>query len=141
MYTILLFLHFIGLALGVGVPIGNIVAQRLAANSSPEGAAALRGLPPRLAPFSQAGLALLIITGVLMMGFSQGRAMVAFAGFWFWLKLASVAGLAAVVFLLWQTSVQMRAGNMQNAARMRLLAPAAMALSLATVLFAVLAFH
>ncbi len=141
MYTILLFLHFIGLALGIGIPIANLVAQRLAAASSPEGAAALRTMGPRLAPFSQAGLALLIVTGLLMLLFLQARVMVSVAGVWFWLKLLCVAGLCAVVFLLWQTANEIRAGNMRNAPRMAMLGPAAMTLSLATVLFAVLGFH
>ncbi len=141
MYSILIFLHLIGLVLGMGIPIANLVAQRLAASASPEGAAALRALPPRLAPFSQAGLALLVITGLLMLLSSRGRDMAFITGgFWFWVKMLSVAGLVAVVYFIWQTSNEIRAGNTAAAERMRMLGPAALALSLAATFFAVIAF-
>jgi len=140
MHGLLLFLHFIGLALGIGVPIANFAIQRVAADSAPEAAAVLRSIPPRLTPFSWTGLGLLLVTGVLLL-LVPGMGRFAFSQFWFWLKLLDVAALVGVVYLMWQTMQQVRAGDMAAAARMRMLGPAALGLGLLAVLFAVITFH
>lgn len=138
MYEVWLFLHFIGLALGIGVPIANMVAQRVAMSASPDVAAALRGLAPRLAPISTGGLVILWITGLIMISSRWTAAGVPAA---FWVKFAAVVGLTAVVAAIWWTMGRIRGGDMAAAGRMKILGPAAGILGLIAILFAVIAFH
>lgn len=138
MHEIMLFLHFIGLALGIGVPIANLLIQRLAAAATPEGAAVLRSLPGRLAPLSWTGLGLLWLTGLWMLFFTFG---VRLMPGWFWVKLLDVIALSGVVFLIWQTMQAVRAGDESARSRMAMLGPAALALGLLAVLLAVIAFN
>lgn len=110
--NILLFLHLIGLAMGLGVGIANIFIARWAASSpAPESAMALRALPPRLSQVSQIGLGILVITGLLLLFTVGGMASYAFSQFWFWLKLVAVAGMGAVIYFLWQSQVAIKAGR------------------------------
>lgn len=139
MFTILLFLHFVGLALGIGLPVANMMAMRLAtAAVSPEAATALRGLPPRLGPFSSGGLVLLWITGVWMLVTKWGDGSVPPT---FWVKFVCVVLLTAVVGAIWVTMLQIRRGDRSVARRMPLLGMAASVLGLLAVLFAVMAFQ
>ena len=138
MHGFMLFFHFIGLAMGIGIPIANLVIQRVAASSPPEDAMVLRGIPARLAPWSWTRLGLLWMTGLWMLFFTFGvRVMPG----WFWVKLLDVIALTAVVVLIWQTMQALRAGNAAVASRMQMLGPAALVLGLGAVLFAVLSFY
>ncbi|MCW5696829.1 MAG: hypothetical protein KIS96_08860 [Bauldia sp.] len=141
MYELLVFIHLVGLAVGIGVPIGNLAIQRIAASAPPEVAAVLRSIPGRLAWYSRGGLIALVVSGLLMQAFAQGRAMVSFGGVWFWLKMVAVVGLIAAVYFIWQTMEEARKGNPAVMARMRMLGPAVLGLSLLATLFAVIAFH
>lgn len=138
MHTLLLFLHFIGMALGIGLPVANMVSQRLAHSASPEAAAALRRIPPMLAPFSAGGLITLWVTGVLLL-----------FGYWgvsavpgmFWVKLVCVIALTAIVVTIWMTMARIRAGDVSVASRMPMLGMGASLFGLLAVLFATMAFH
>lgn len=135
-HDIVLFLHFIGLALGMGVGVTNLVIARSAA-SSPETAGPVRALMPMLARISTAGLGILVVTGLLLI-FQRGFS---FLSAWFWIKMLSVAGMIAVSYLMFQAQAQIRQGNAAAAAQMKMLGPAMGGLGLLTVLFSVFAFH
>ncbi len=110
--NLLVFLHLIGLAMGLGVGIANMFIARWAASSpAPESAMALRALPPRLSQVSQIGLGILVISGLLLLFTVGGMASYAFGQFWFWLKLVAVAGMGAVIYFLWQAQVAIKAGR------------------------------
>lgn len=140
MYEILVFIHLIGLVLGIGVPLGNLAIQRIAQSAPPDVAAVLRTIPGRLAWYSRGGLIALVVSGILMQAFARGRLMVDFGGVWFWLKMVAVAGLIAVVYFMYQTMQQAKAGDMSVMERMRLLGPGALGLSLLATFLAVIAF-
>ncbi len=134
-----LFLHFIGLIVAAGPGLASMVIMRTAATATPEGAAALRKVPPILVNISTAGLVLLWITGPIMVWSVYG-------GFgnlpWaFWVKIVFVLALTAVVIAMQVTLAQIRrTGNMALAARMPKLGPLAGLSALLVVLFAVIAF-
>lgn len=137
-HDILLFAHFIGLAMGIGVGIANmVVARMIGAAATPDAAGALRGLPPILSRVSMAGLGVLVVSGLLLLfwwGFGVTNV-------WFWLKMLVVAGMIGVAYLIYQAQQKIRAGDQTAAAQMRQLGPAIGGLGLLTTLLAVFAFH
>jgi uncharacterized membrane protein len=73
MFKTLLVLHLLGLALGVGGGVGNMIAGRMAAKAEPAGAKALGALQGRIGRASFVGLILLWITGIwTVMGYHDG---------------------------------------------------------------------
>lgn len=137
---LLLVLHFIGLVMGSGPGIANMVIMRAAATATPEGAAALRRVPPMLINVSTAGLVLLWITGLIMVWTIYGGP----GGLpWaFWVKIVFVLILTAVVVAMHMTLAEIRkTGNMALAARMPKLGPMAGLSALVAVIFAVIAFQ
>lgn len=137
-HDILLFLHLLGLVMGLGIGITNMVIARAAgAAATPDAAGALRSLAPMLARISMAGLVILVITGLLLL-FQRGFS---FLSFWFWVKVVAVAGMIAIAYLMYQAQQKIRAGDASAAAQMRQLGPAMGGLSLLVVLFSVFAFH
>jgi hypothetical protein len=140
--NLLVFLHLVGLAMGLGVGIANLFIARWAASTpAPESAMALRALPPRLSQVSQIGLGILVVTGLLLLFTVSGMASYAFGQFWFYLKLVAVAGMGAVIYFLYQAQVAIKAGREPQFKEY--LPQAGMilgGLGLAATLFAVLAF-
>lgn len=63
---VLVFLHFVGLALGFSVSFGNMVMGTLIAKASPPEKAVLGRFPPALAKLGRAGLVLLWTTGLIL---------------------------------------------------------------------------
>jgi hypothetical protein len=134
-----LFLHLFGLILGAGPGFANMVIMRVSATASAEGAAALRKVPPILVNISTAGVAILWVTGLIMVWSIYGGP----AGLpgMFWVKFIFVLTLTAVVIAMQITLAQIRkTGNMALAARMPKLGPLAGVSALLAVLFAVIAF-
>lgn len=137
-HDILLFLHFIGLAMGLGVGITNmVVARMVSAAATPDAASALRALPPILARISMAGLVVLVFSGLLLL-FWWGFGI---TNFTFWLKIVAVAGMIGIAYLMYQAQRKIRAGDLTAAARMRQLGPAMGGLGVLVVLLSVLALH
>jgi len=138
LHDIMLFFHFIGLALGVGVSFTNMFLMRLAGSAdTPETAGVIRSLPQRLAVLSTVGLGILWVTGLVMVI----RWGVGPYPTWFWLKMVMVVALTAVVYVIYQTQAAIRSGDAAAASRMKFLGPAAGVSSLVVVLFAIFAFH
>lgn len=137
---ILLFLHFIGMIMGTAPGIANMVISRHAATATPEGATALRALPPILAKISAVGLLILWVTGVLMV-FTAWRGLDALPIF-FWVKMVFVVVLTIVSIMVHITIREIRTtGNVALARRLQKLGPFAGLTALFAILFAVLAFH
>ncbi|MGD9738722.1 MAG: hypothetical protein AB7O56_10780 [Bauldia sp.] len=136
-HDIVLFFHLIGLAMGLGIGIANILIARTAMGAAtPDAASALRGLQPILARVSMIGLVILIISGLLLL-FNRG-----FSGlsFWFWVKAVAVLGLIFIAYLMFQAQQAIRAGG-PPPPQMRMYGPAMGLLTLLIVLFSVFAFH
>lgn len=141
--NLLVFAHLIGLAMGLGVGIANMAITRWAASSpSAESAMALRALPPRLSQVSQIGLGVLVISGLLLLFTVGGMASYAFGNFWFYLKLLAVAGMGAVIYVMYQAQVAIKAGREPQFKEYLPMAGMIMGgLGLAATLFAVIAFN
>ncbi len=138
MNAILIMLHFFGLAAGFASSIGNVVVMRLVA-ASPADAPVLRRVPPVLARIGQTGLALLWLTGLVMVWSIYGGP--AKLPWEFWVKLLLVIGVTVGVVFLDLTLKQVRAGNQEAARRLPVYGGATGAMLILVVVFAVLAFH
>jgi uncharacterized membrane protein len=134
-----LFLHFMGLVFGAGPGVANAMIMRAVPTATPEGAAALRKVPPILVNVSTIGVAVLWITGLIMVWTVFGG--VANLPGMFWVKIAFVVVLTVIVIAMQITLAEIRkTGNMALAARMRILGPLAGVSATLAVLFAVVAF-
>jgi hypothetical protein len=135
----LLFLHFVGLMLGAAGGFASAVIMRRALVLPAGEAKVVRGLGPLLANVSAIGLALLWVSGLLLVwvkwdGFASLPQL-------FWLKGIFILSLTLVIGLIHMTYGEIRKGNGAVAARLPKLGPLAGLSSLLAVLFAVLAFH
>lgn len=135
----LLFLHFFGLILGAGPGAAMNVIVRRAAAAPPEQAQALRALGPILANVSAIGIALLWITGVILV-WSKWSGPENLPSF-FWIKLLFVVLVTIFAGLTHMTYGQVRRGNAAAAARLAIFGPATGISALLAVLFAVIAFN
>ncbi|MCW5716442.1 MAG: hypothetical protein KIS68_01300 [Bauldia sp.] len=118
-----------------------VIARMVAAAATPDAAGALRALPPILSRISMAGLVLLVVTGLLLiiqMGFAG---MTGWMKVWFWLKMAGVAAMIGVAYLIFQAQGRIRQGDQTAGAQMRQLGPAIGGLALLVTFLAVLAFY
>jgi hypothetical protein len=94
----LLALHLLGLAMGLSVPLANIILGSIAANASPDERAAYAKFPPRMARVGDIGLVLLWTTGPAMLFKKYGG----FAGqpWTFHVKLTAVVVLTLGVGMI-----------------------------------------
>jgi hypothetical protein len=135
----LLFLHFFGLMLGAAGGFASAIVMRRALTLPADEAKVLRGLGPILANVSGIGLALLWITGLILVwskwdGFASLPQM-------FWIKAIFILSLTVVVGLIHMTYGEIRKGNPTAAAKLPKLGPMAGISALLAVLFAVVAFN
>jgi hypothetical protein len=143
MNTILLILHLLGLGAGFAVSIGNNLVMMLAAKAPPPEAAGLRRFPPIMARIGDVGLALLWITGLILLWTKYGG----IAGVAalpnpeaFWAKIICVVLLTALVGMIHMTVAKIQRGDMSVAARMPIFGRIGAVLLLLIVIFAVMAF-
>ena len=134
----LLFLHFVGLMLGAAGGFASALIMRRALALPADEAKVVRGLGPLLANVSAIGLALLWVSGLLLVwmkwdGFASLPQL-------FWVKAIFILSLTLVIGLIHMTYGEIRKGNLAVAARLPKLGPLAGLSSLLAVLFAVLAF-
>ena len=139
MNQVLVFFHLLGLVVALGPGLANGPIMMRARSASPESAAALRSLPPILSRISAVGLALLIITGPILLATKYaGHAPSATA---FGIKMAFVVAIVLVFGWMQVTMMQIRkTGNVALARRVGLLGPLLGLLGLGTMIFAVAAF-
>jgi hypothetical protein len=135
----LFFLHLVGLMIAAAGGLGSGILMRKALAMPADQAKVVRGLGPLLAKVALTGLALLWITGPIMV-FSI------FGGFTglpstFWIKIAFALLLTAFVVTTHLTYGQIAKGNMAVASRLPKLGPAGGVAALLTVLFAVITFN
>jgi hypothetical protein len=135
----LLFLHFVGLMLGAAGGFASAVLMRRALVLPADEAKVVRALGPLLANVSALGLALLWVSGLLLVwvkwdGFASLPQL-------FWVKAIFILSLTLVIGLIHMTYGEIRKGNVAVAARLPKLGPLVGLSSLLAVLFAVLAFH
>jgi hypothetical protein len=135
----LLFLHLFGLLLGAGPGVAQNVIVRRAASAPPEQAQVLRGLGPVLANVSAVGIAILWITGLILVWSKYGGPGSLPATFW-WKMLFVVILTLLAGFIHW-TYAEVRRGNAAAAARLAIAGPATGISALLAVLFAVIAFN
>jgi uncharacterized membrane protein len=141
MNNLLLILHFLGLGAGFAVSIGNNLVMMLAAKAPPQEAAGLRRFPPIMARIGDVGLALLWITGVILLWTKYGGIDGIAALPWpFWAKIICVILITALVGLIHMTVARIQRGDMSVAARMPIFGRVGAVLLLLIVIFAVMAF-
>lgn len=135
---LLLFLHFLGLALGFSVSFGTIVMAAVIARSTPQDQAVLARFPPALSRLSRWALLLLWTTGLTMV-FTRWHG---FAGMpWqFHVKLTAVVLLTLTVEYVAALQKAAQRGDPSAPARIVLFGKVATVLALVAMLFAVLAF-
>lgn len=137
--NVLVFLHFIGLALGFSVSFGNMVIGGLIAKAAPQEKPILARFPPAAAILGRIGLTLLWVTGVTLVytrwgGFGN-------LGGTFHAKLTVVVVLTFTVEYLNGQIRRAARGEAVSPARMQVLGKVALGLALAAVFFAVLTFE
>ena len=134
----ILFLHFVGLMLGAAGGFASAVIMRRALALPADEAKVVRSLGPILARVSAIGVAILWVTGLILVwskwdGFGSLPKL-------FWLKAVFILSLTVMTGLIQMTYREIRKGNVALAARLPKLGPMAGISALFAVLFAVLAF-
>jgi hypothetical protein len=137
MNAILLILHFFGLAAGFSASIGNFAVMRLI-QSAPADAPILSKVPPVLARIGQTGLALLWVTGIIMVWSIYGGPGNLPASFW--IKFAFVILATIGVGMIDMTQKAIRAGDQSARARLPMLGMGVTLMVALAVVFAVIAF-
>lgn len=134
----LLFLHLVGLTLGMASGWGNMVMGKLIEDAQPAERPVLARFPPAIAKVGGVGLLLLWATGLILV-FTKWNG---FGGLpWqFHVKLTGVVLLTAAIGIIHAHMAKARRGDMAAAKRLPVLGMVATLLSLSVVLFAVLAF-
>lgn len=141
-HDVVLFIHLVSFAVGLGLGFANMFIARWARDSSEEAAGILRSLPPRLSQISTIGLAGLVITGLLLLFTVTGTAGYAFGEFWFYIKLLGVAAMLAIAYLVYQAQQQIRRGETpQFAQYLPSVGPAMGGLALLVALVSIFVFH
>lgn len=135
-YTLMLWAHFLGLALGGAAAFGHPVLGAVGA-ATPEARPHMMRASRVLTMLGRAGLALLVISGVVMMAQRfEAAAMPAS----FWIKMLLVMALIVNVVMAGLAARAAAAGDAGRAGRLPTHARISAALLVLLVLFAVLAF-
>jgi hypothetical protein len=137
---ILLILHFIGLGAGSAASIGNFAVMLTVNKSPPQDAPVLTRIQPYLTKSGDTGLALLWITGIIMV-FTRWRG-IGNLPTAFWWKLLFVIVLTVMVGLIHMTLGKVkRDRDMAAAARLPLFGRIASLSLILIIIFAVIAFN
>jgi uncharacterized membrane protein len=141
MYDVLLIVHFIGLALGLGTSFAMFTLGIVSADMPPAERAAFMRRAMLLGRNGSIGLLLLILSGTWLV-FAQGmEAINAIAGGLFHLKLTLVVLLMGTFGYMQVLIRKAKASDAAAMARMPLVGRVMLLLSLAIVVVAVFAFH
>jgi len=138
MNDFILFLHFVGLIIGAGGGLASSVLMRKAQSMPDEQAATIRRLGPLFANVTAIGVALLWITGLILV-WSEWNGFANLPGL-FWVKFVFILTLTVAIGLILWTYAEVRRGNTAATARLPFLGPAAGLSALFAVLFAAYAF-
>ena len=135
---LLLFLHFLGLGLGATSAFAGPVIGKLMENASEAERPVLARVPAALSHVSGAGLLLLWATGLVLV-FTKWGGFGSLPG-QFHAKLTGVVLLTGVIGMIHANQAKARRGDRAAAARIPTLGLVGTVLTVAIVLFAVLAF-
>ena len=138
MNNFILFLHLFGLMLGAAGGLGSGVLMRRALAMPADEAKVVRGLGPLLANVAHIGVALLWVTGLILVwskwdGFANLPQL-------FWVKAIFILSLTAVAIFVHLTYAEIRKGNVAVASRLPKLGPMGGVSAILAVLFAVYTF-
>jgi hypothetical protein len=138
MNDFILFLHFFGLMLGAAGGLGSGVLMRRALSMPADEAKVVRSLGPLLANVAHIGVALLWVTGLILVwskwdGFASLPQL-------FWVKAIFILSLTAVAIFVHMTYAEIRKGNVAVASRLPKLGPMGGVSAILAVLFAVYTF-
>ena len=135
---VLLFLHFLGLALGFSVSFANMVMGGLMSRAAPADRAVLSRFPPIMSRLGKIGLALLWVTGVFLV-YTKWSGFAAFP--WqFYVKLAAVVLLTVTTTSIHRLEGLAQQGDLSAVPRIERFGKIAMVLALLALAFAVLTF-
>lgn len=140
METLLMTLHFLSLAVGIGGGVASAIAGAQSAKAEPPGAMALGKLQSQVGNVGYGALILLWITGIWMVyakygGFGDLPAS-------FNLKMLGVLGLTAALTAMQVVKRRaMAAGGPPNASTMKMLGQLALLSAVFTIVMAVLTFN
>lgn len=133
-----LILHFLGLAMGLSVSIANAVLLGVIAKASPAERPVLARFPPAMSPVGKFGLALLWVTGLVMV-YTRWNGIAGMPWF-FHVKRTAVVALTALVVYISRLEVRVRRGDAAASVRIQSVGKVAAACALIAVVFAVLTF-
>ncbi len=131
-------LHFLGLAMGFATGIANSIMLGLIAKAAPPEKSVLARFPPVMSRVGETGIALLWLTGLILVYMKWGG----FASFpWtFYVKVTAVVILTIVVLRVHTLGRRVAAGDTAAAASIPVFGKIAMVMALTAVVFAVLTF-
>ncbi len=136
---LVLILHFLGLAMGFAAGFGNMVMMGLIARAKAADAVVLSRFPPAIAKVSNVGLALLWLTGVILVSLRwNGLASISML---FWVKIVAVVALTGIAIVMHRLMGRARKGDIRAARQLPALGRLAGLSALMALIFAVLAFH
>jgi hypothetical protein len=133
--SLLLWLHFLSLGLGGAAVFGGLVLAAAIPKAPPESRPSLAAVRGRLVLLGRVGLALLILTGFLMVQAHGAGQLI-----WFSLKMALVLALTASVVYAIPLGRKAQAGDATAIARMGQIVRLNSGLYVTIILTAVLAF-
>jgi protoporphyrinogen IX oxidase len=136
--TILLWLHFLGLAIGGAAAFGIPVVGSRMASVAPEMRPTLLGITEGLAKVGRAGVGLLIISGPLMIWLKYNG--VGTISAWFWVKMVLVLLLIGGIVYSGMLLKRLKGGDASVAPMMPRLGMANTAILILIVLSAVITF-
>lgn len=137
--TILLWLHFMGLALGGAASFGIPVVGSRMRGATPETRPLLMGLAHGLSKVGRAGMGLLIVTGPLLIWLKYNG--VGGISVWFWVKMVLVVLLIVGIVYSSRLLKRVQAGDASAGPMMPRVGMANTALLVLIVLAAALAFN
>ncbi|HET7714672.1 MAG TPA: hypothetical protein VFK86_03515 [Bauldia sp.] len=138
MRAFLLFLHFFGLMLGAAGGMASGFLMRRAAGMPPDQAQVIRGQGPFLANVAAAGVALLWVTGLIMV-FAYWSVDALRWPFWVKLVFVVILTLATIAIHLTYSEIR-RTGNVALGQRLAKIGPVSGLAAILAVLFASIAF-
>lgn len=133
--NILIFIHIFGLVLGMGSGMSMSIAQRLVT----EPTTGFEKLTDALARNGQVGLALLWISGLLVVWLKFGG--ISGLSFWFWIKMVFVVVLSAALGIGAASYRKAKAGDKDAAKRAKLAGMTSGLSGLIVIFSAVFAFN
>lgn len=131
--------HFLGLAMGFATSFANMMMGILIGRSAPEERPVLKRFLPMMGKLGMIGLALLWLSGVILLYRRYGG--LEFAGVELYVKLAATVLLTIVVAAIHISERAASLGNTRASGRIPTMGKVAMLCALVALVFAVLAFQ